>query len=239
MSDAGRVDAKGTPAYVARPEGTPRGAVVVCFEIFGLNGHMEDLCRRFAESGYVAAAPDFYHRNEDERTAPYSDKEGAFTLANTITDSSVMSDIDSVYAYLKSLSDIDETRLGIVGYCMGGRLAFLTACRNPDLKACVSFYGGGIATKSRFQGLTTIPLEEAGSIETPMFLAYGGQDQSIPPEHIQTIRDRLRELGKKADIQIYPEAGHGFLCDERESYNAEAAKNGWTRTIAFLNEHMV
>jgi len=238
MIDEGRIDAMGTSAYVARPKGTPKGGVVVCFEIFGLNSHMEDLCRRFAENGYVAAAPDFYHRNEGVRSVSYSDRERAFELANSITDASVMSDIDSVFEYLKSQPDVDDARLGIVGYCMGGRVAFLAACRIPELKTCVSFYGGGIASKSRFQGLTAIPLEEAESIQAPMFLAYGGQDQSIPPEHIQATTDRLTELGKNAEFQIYPDAGHGFLCDERESYNAEAAKDGWERTITFLNEHM-
>jgi carboxymethylenebutenolidase len=238
MIEQGTVDAKGTSAYIARPEGTPKGAVVVCFEIFGLNSHMEDLCHRFAEQGYVGAAPDFYHRNDGARVVPYSDRETAIELANTITDASVMSDIDSVFEYLKSQPAIDEARLGIVGYCMGGRLAFLAACRKPELKACVSFYGGGIATRSRFQGLTAIPLEEANSIATPMFLAYGGQDQSIPAEDIQATKDRLEKLGKNAEFQIYPDAGHGFLCDERESYNDEAAKDGWERTITFLNEHM-
>ena len=239
MIDQGRVDAKGTAAYLARPEGTPKGAVVLCFEIFGLNRHMEDLCRRFAENGYVAAAPDFYHRYEGARVLPYSNRDSALEVADTITDASVMSDIDSVFEYLKSQPDIDEARLGIVGYCMGGRVAFLAACRTPELKACVSFYGGGIATRSRFQGLTAIPLDEAESIQAPMFLAYGGQDQSIPAEHIQTTKDRLAELGKSAEFQIYPDAGHGFMCEERASYNAEAAQDGWERTIAFLNEHMV
>ncbi len=238
MTDQGMIDAKGTPAYLARPEGTPRGAVVVCFEIFGLNSHMEDLCRRFAENGYVAAAPDFYHRNKGARVAPYSDRETALQLADTITDASVMADIDSVIEYLKSQPDVDEARIGIVGYCMGGRAAFLAACRTPELKACVSFYGGGIETQSRFHGLTAIPLEEADAIQAPVFLAYGGQDQSIPPEHIQATRDRLLKLRKQAEFQIYPDAGHGFICDERESYNADAATDGWGKTIAFLNEHL-
>ncbi len=238
MIDAGKVDARGTSAYLARPQGTPKGAIVVCFEIFGLTGHIEELCSRFAANGYVAAAPDFYHRNEGERVIPYTDRESALRLADTITDASVMSDIDSVFDYLKSQPDIDDARLGIAGYCMGGRVAFHAACRNPELKACVSFYGGGIVTRSRFRGLTAIPLEEASSIQTPMFLAYGGQDPSIPPEHIQATRDRLAALGKRADFQIYPEAGHGFLCDERESYNADAAQDAWSRTIAFLNEHL-
>ena len=238
MGEAGIINANGVAAFVARPEGTPKGALVICFEIFGLNGHMEDLCRRFARAGYIAAAPDFYHRLSEVTVIPYADRDAALALANTLTDQSVMADIDSVLEFLTLQPGIDTRRTGIVGYCLGGRLAFLTACRHPELKACVSFYGGGIARKARFEGLTAIPLEEAASIGSPMFLAFGGKDESIPAEDVQAIRDELARLKKRATIEVYPDAGHGFMCDERGSYNERAAMDGWAKTIAFLDEHM-
>jgi carboxymethylenebutenolidase len=237
MNHPSRIDANGTPAYVALPGSEIKGAVIVCFEIFGLNRHIEDLCRRFAKVGYIAAAPDFYHRCDGQTVISYSDRESALTLANTLTDESVMADIESVFRYLQSQLG-NAHSIGIAGYCLGGRLAFLAACRNPGLAACVSFYGGGIPKTGRFKGLTAVPLDEAASIRTPMFLAFGGQDQSIPSEDVEQIRDRLAELGKEATIEVYPDAGHGFMCEERESYDANAAKDGWAKTIAFLNERI-
>ncbi len=232
-------DAPQLPAYLAKPEGTgPFPAVLVIFEAFGLNGHIKEIARRFAEEGFVALAPDYYYP-EKERVVPYGDLQKVFALANTLADERAEKDTGRALRFLKEQKEVKPNAIGVTGFCMGGRLAFLTACWYPeDIAAAVPFYGGGIGSKGRFQGQTLIPLDLAERICCPMILNFGEKDASITLEEVQKIGSRLKELGKNAEVKVYPGAEHGFMCNERASYHPEAAKDAWEKMLAFFRQHL-
>jgi carboxymethylenebutenolidase len=233
------IHAGGVPAYLARPKGNGRfPGVLVCFEAFGLNNHIKEICDRLAHEDYVAIAPDFYHRQPPPRVRPYTDSGNALKLAETLTDDDAMSDTRATIDYLKAQQFVDVERIGVLGFCMGGRLAFLMACRFPRIKAAVSFYGGRIGSRGRFAGQTAMPLEEANNASAALLLLYGGLDANIPLEEVKRIEVRLQKLDKDAEVIVYPEGTHGFFCDERASYNAEAARDSWARTLRFLNSKL-
>jgi carboxymethylenebutenolidase len=238
MADTGAtINAGSVPSYLARPEGDGRfPALLVFFEAFGLNDHIRRICERLAGEGYVAIAPDFYHRQPPPRVTAYADRENTLKLAERLTDDDAMSDVGAAIDYLKAKPFVQAAQIGAVGFCLGGRLAFLSACRFPDIRTAVSFYGGRIGSEGRFAGQTAIPLNEAEAISGPLLLFFGGRDANIPLEEVKRIEARLQELNKEAEVIVYPEAGHGFFCDERDSYNAEAARDAWGRTQRFLRQ---
>jgi len=226
--------ADGVEGYIARPKGQKAPALVVHFEIFGVNGHIQDVCNRIAQEGYVALAPDYYWRLE-QRTAPYSDMKAAFALAANLKDEEILSDVGSCLRYLQKQDFVEADATGTLGFCMGGRLAFLTAAAYPkEIAAAVCFYGGGLAGENRRGGQTRDPLEEAPKVRCPVLLIYGEIDQFILPQHVDQFTSRLKQLGKAYQSYVYPGAGHGFFCNDRPSYNAAAAKDAWQKTLDFL-----
>jgi len=225
---------EGVEAFLARPKDQRVPAVLVHFEIFGVTGHIEDVCRRLATEGYVALAPDYYWRLQ-KRTVPYSDVKGAFGLGLTLKDEQVFADVESCLQYLAAQSFVYPDAMATLGFCMGGRLSFLTATRYPrNISAAISFYGGGLAGENRRDGQTINPMEEAAKIRCPLLLFYGGLDQYITAEHVDKFTDRLKQLGKGYQSYVYPGAGHGFFCNDRSSYHPEAAADAWQKTLAFL-----
>ena len=227
------ITASGVPAYLARPAGDgPFPTVIVFFEAFGLNGHIKDVARRLAREGYVAIAPDLYHRIPGPRSAEYSNLEAAFALAATLKDEEAIGDTRAVLEYLGSRPDVQQECIGTIGFCLGGRLAFLAACQFPEtIKAAAPFYGGAIASRKPFGEPGTPPLEFADRIRGRLRLFYGGLDAHIPREQVRAIASRLEELGKDAQVVVYPNADHGFFCDQRPSYNPDAARDAWARTL--------
>ncbi len=227
------------PAYLAQPEGKgPFPAVVVIFEAFGLNENIKDITRRFAEAGYVALAPDLYY-TEKERVVAYGQMEKVFALANTLPDDRAMADMGRALQYLKQQSKVKGNTIGVTGFCMGGRLAFLTACVHAaDIAAAVPFYGGSIGGKGRFSGQTLAPLDLADKIRCPLIVNYGEKDAFIPMDEVRKVEARLNELGKQAEVTVYPGADHGYMCTDRASYHAEAAKDSWEKMIAFFGKHL-
>src|SRR5262245_35580455 len=195
MSDtAGMVDASGVPSYLTRPKHDGQfPAILVCFEAFGLNDHIKRICTSLTDEGYVAIAPDFYHRQPVPRVRQYDDLENTLKLAETLTDDDAMSDSRKVIDYLKDRPFVRAQQIGTLGFCLGGRLAFLIACRFPEVKAAVSFYGGRIGSKGRFAGQTAIPLNEAESISAELLLFFGARDKNIPLEEVNKIEMRLKE----------------------------------------------
>jgi carboxymethylenebutenolidase len=229
---------EGVEAFVARPKDEAAPAVLVHFEIFGVNSHIEDVCRRIAAEGYVALAPDYYWRLET-RTAPYSDTKAGFALAMTLKDEEILSDVDSCLWYLAAQKYFKADRIGSVGFCMGGRLSVLAAARFPRaISAAVSFYGGGLSGTNPRPGQTLNPMDEAAKVRAPLLLFYGGLDQHITPEHVDQFTGRLKELGKGYRSYVYPGAGHGFFCNERGSFNAEASGDAWKKTVDFLRSNL-
>jgi carboxymethylenebutenolidase len=215
-------------AFLARPTHVGRfPAVLVIMEAFGLNGNIEEIARQIAAEGYIALAPDMYYR-ESGAVVGYDQLPEAIRLMQTLRDDKIVADIAAAVSHLQSQDFVRGDRIGITGFCMGGRISFLSACKNADLKAAAPFYGGGIG------GL----LDQAAKITCPMLLFYGDQDPFIPNEEVEKVRSTLASLNKTAEVIVYPGAGHGFFCRERESYRADAATNAWERLKTFFARHL-
>ncbi len=206
-------------AYRADPEGNPRGGIVVIQEIFGVNSHIRSICDRLAADGYAAIAPALFDRTERDFESGYSPEEiekARSFIANPDFDA-YLRDTDAARAALAGTG-----KVGIVGFCLGGSVAFAAATRLDGFSAAVGFYGGRIAAMA----------DEKPQIPTQ--LHYGAEDHGIPMSNVDTVR------GKRPDVEIfvYEGAGHGFNCDTRASYHPEAAKLAWERTTAFFAEHL-
>ncbi|MGD9762869.1 MAG: dienelactone hydrolase family protein [Candidatus Binatia bacterium] len=214
--------------HLVRPAAPRRyPAVLVIMEAFGLNDHIKGVAARVATQGYAALAPDVYYREKNNVVA-YDQLPDAIRLMSRLADDKIAADISAAVQYLQSQDFVRADRIGIMGFCMGGRISFLSACRIPGIAASVPFYGGGIGAL----------LGEASNIQCPMLLFFGGQDAYIPNDEVARIEKALSELGKRAEVKLYPDAPHGFFCDERDSYRADTARDAWKHLNAFLAEHL-
>jgi carboxymethylenebutenolidase len=221
--------------YEAVPDGEVRGAVVVIQEAFGVNDHIQDVSRRFADAGYHAVAPELFHRAGAGSTAPYDDFSKVLPMFEGLDDTALLVDVDAAIEHLHGAGFTDE-QIGIVGFCMGGRVTFLVAVRRA-LGAAVGFYGGGIVT-ARFPQFPPL-VDEASHLRTPWLGLFGDMDTGIPVADVEQLRKRLDdEAPADHDIVRYPEAEHGFHCDVRPSHNAAAAADGWQRTLAWFAGHL-
>ena len=219
--------------YEARPDGDAKADVIVIQEAFGVNDHIEEVTRRFAEAGYHAVAPHLFHR-AGGGTAPYGDFSKVLPLYEKLDDAGILVDLEATIEYLHQAGWRDR-QIGIVGFCFGGRVTFLAALRRK-LGAAVGFYGGGIVTQ-RFPQFPAL-VGEAAELQTPWLGLFGQQDDSIPVDDVEQLRKALRDASVETDIVLYPEAGHGFHCDQRDSYNDAAAKDAWARTLEWLDRHL-
>ena len=216
------------PAFLARPKDTaPAPAVLVIQEAFGLNDHIKQVARRLAAEGYVALAPDLFWRGGKGRTAGYDQLPQALQLMGELADEHVVADVGSAIAYLEKQPFARADRIGITGFCMGGRVTYLVACKLSDkIKAAVPFYGGGI------------PVKETAGLKAPVLAFFGEDDPFIPPEQVEQLKAEAKRLGKQVEVVVYPKAPHGFFCDERDSYRPDAAADAWKRLTAFLARHL-
>jgi carboxymethylenebutenolidase len=219
--------------YEATPEGEVRGAVVVVQEAFGVNDHIKDVTRRFAAAGYHAVAPSFFHR-AGGGTGSYDDFATVLPLYEGLTDDGLLMDIDAALDHLHTRGFADE-RIGIVGFCFGGRVTFLAAAER-SLGAAVGFYGGGIVT-ARFPQFPAL-IDRTPALKTPWLGLFGDQDTGIPIEDVETLRAALADATVDSEIVRYPDAEHGFHCDARPAYNATAAADAWGRTLHWLAAHL-
>jgi len=220
----------------APPDGDRSPAVVVLQEAFGVDDHVRSVCRRFAREGYVAVAPELYHREGAGRTFGYDDFGAVRPHLAALTNDGIASDVGAALATLRADPAVDAGRVAAVGFCAGGFAAFLAACRT-DVAAAVCFYGGGIVRERPGMKLQPL-LPEAGRIACPVLAFFGAEDASIPSADVDAIGARLRELGRDFEIVVYPGAGHGFFNDERSSYRAEAAVDAWQRTLEWLERRL-
>jgi carboxymethylenebutenolidase len=222
------------PVYEARPDGPARGAVVVVQEAFGVNHHIEDVTRRFAAAGYHAVAPHLFHRTGSPALG-YDDFSLVMDHMRALTDTALVADVETAVAHLHGAGWSDR-QIGIVGFCMGGRVTFLVA-GSLGLGAAVGFYGGGIVNGRTEAMPSLLPL--VTSMRTPWLGLFGDADPSIPVEEVEQLRETLNE-GADVDTAIvrYPGAEHGFHCDARPSYNEEAATDAWSRALAWLDDHL-
>ena len=218
-------------AYEAVPD-TPNGAaVIVLQEAFGVNDHIEDVTRRFAAAGYHAVAPHLFHR-AGGGTAPYGDFTAVLPLFEGLSDAGILTDVDAVLAHLPHTPE----RVGVVGFCMGGRASFLVAAERW-LGASVGFYGGGIVNARRPQFPALVA--RAYVLQTPWLGLFGDRDESIPVEDVEALRAALEEAPVDTDVVRYPDAEHGFHCDARPSFHADAAADAWQRALAWLERHLL
>jgi len=219
-------------AYVARPASTPNGAVVLLQEAFGVNDHIQDITRRFADRGYHAVAPELFHRTGPEVIA-YDDHPQAMALIGALGPEQITTDATAVLEHLDGEESIDLTHTAIVGFCFGGRAAFTAATATPGLGAAVVFYGPGIAA-----GPFAVA-DRAGSITAPMLMHVGADDPTIPAEHVDVINNAMSAVGTEFVQHVYPGAGHAFACDARpQMYRQDAAEAAWARTYEFLHHHL-
>ncbi len=224
----------GLRAWLARPEGveSPPG-VMIYIEAFGVNEHMRNVADRYARAGYAAIVPDVYHGV----IADYGDMDTALGQLKKMNDGQVVRESALALDALEKVGVAHPP--AAVGFCLGGRLAFLAGLELGErLSAVVAYYGGGIgAEKDRFG--RPILIERAAEFVPPLLLHYGGQDGSIPSTEHGRIATALSEAGKRYIMSVYPQAGHGFDCNERQSYDAEASAEAWTLTQQFLGRYTV
>ncbi len=228
------------PAYRAQPaSGNNFPVILVVQEIFGVHEHIRDVCRRLAKVGYQAIAPELYARQGDPRQ--YSNvQELIGKIVSQVPDAQVMGDLDACVAWAKNNGG-DATRLGITGFCWGGRIVWLYAAHNRQLKAGVAWYGR--ITSAATASTPTHPLDVAGQVHAPVLGLYGGQDQGIPLDTVDTMRKRLAESANPASrassIVVYERAGHAFNADYRPSYSRAEAEDGWQRLLTWMKQYGV
>jgi len=223
------------PAYRAMPAGGRNlPTVLVVQEIFGVHEHIKDIARRFAKLGYLAVAPELYARQGDVSKMESIDE--IRPVVAKVPDAQVLSDLDAA-AQWAARHGGDPAKLGITGFCWGGRIVWLYAAHNPALKAGVAWYG-------RVEGAGTAlqpknPIELVKDLKAPVLGLYGGADAGIPNEGVDRMRAALKAAGKPSEIHTYPDTPHGFLADYRPSYRKEAAEDGWKRLLAWLRKNGV
>lgn len=225
--------------FTARPQAAAtHPAIIVVQEAFGLNAHIKDVAARLAREGYATLAPDLYYREKDA-VVGYDNLPDAIRLMMSLWDDKVVRDMGAAIAYLQQQPSVRGDRIGVTGFCMGGRVTFLTACLNPAVKAAAPFYGGGIGSiMQRGERTPKAPLEYADTLAAPLLLFFGENDSFIPLDEVESIKARLAELKKTAETVVYPGAPHGFFCEERDSYRADAAEDAWTRLLKFFAQHL-
>ena len=224
------------PAYRAMPaKGDSFPTLLVVQEIFGVHEHIKDICRRLAKLGYFAIAPEMYARQGD--VSQLKEFPEILKIVQKVPDSQVMSDLDSAVAYARSTGKADTAKLGITGFCWGGRIVWLYSAHNPMLKAGVAWYGRLVGEKSELQ--PKHPVDLAGEIKAPILGLYGGADTGIPIKSVDTMREALAAANKTADIHVYPDTPHAFFADYRESYRKEQAEDGWKRMLAWFKANGV
>lgn len=228
------------PAYRAQPAaGGNFPVILVVQEIFGVHEYIKDTCRRLAKLGYQAIAPELYARQGDPRQ--YTEiPEILAKVVSRVPDSQVMSDLDACVAWAGANGG-DTGRLGITGFCWGGRITWLYAAHNPRVKAGVAWYGRLTSASSELT--PKHPLDLADKLNGPVLGLYGGQDKGIPPDTVEKMRQALatsaNPASKASTIHVYAEAPHAFHADYRPSYRKDAAEDGWARMQAWFKRHGV
>ena len=216
-------------AWTSRPKEEGRHPGLIVFqEAFGVNAHIRDIAGRFAREGFVTVAPELFHRTGAGFDGRYDDFPSVVPHMKALNDASMAADQRAAFDWLRGAIG-EELPIFAIGYCMGGRAAFLAAITLP-LAGTISYYGGGIAPNATNPGL----LGRASGIRAPLLLFWGGRDKHIPPEQVRAVTDALRAAGKNfVNVEI-SNADHGFFCDARASYSPAAALLAWPLTLAFL-----
>lgn len=218
--------------YVARPDAPVDRAVVVLQEAFGVNDHVQDIARRLAARGYLALAPQLFHRTDTD-VVGYADHPQAMALISALGPDQIISDVQGALAHLHQDEGIELSRTVVVGFCFGGRAAFTATTASPGLGAAAVFYGPGIA-----RGPHAV-LDRAGAVTTPVIMHVGADDPTIPASDVSAIDTAMTNSSAEFVQHVYPGAGHAFACDARpHMYRPDAAAAAWARTHEFLDRHV-
>jgi carboxymethylenebutenolidase len=225
------------PAYVAMPDkGRAFPMVLVVQEIFGVHEHIKDVCRRLAKIGYIAAAPELYHRQGNP--ARLSDNKEIFAqIVSKVPDAQVMSDLDATVAWARGFGMVHASKLAVTGFCWGGRITWLYTAHNPRVKAGVAWYGRLVGDKTAMT--PTHPIDLVDKINAPVLGLYGGADAGIPNDTVERMNAALKAARKPSTIHLYPDTPHAFHADYRPSYRKAQADDGWKRFQAWLKQHGV
>jgi carboxymethylenebutenolidase len=225
------------PGYRAMPaSGGPFPTVLVIQEIFGVHEHIKDMCRRFAKLGYFAVAPALYSR-EGDVSGMKDIQEIISKVVSKVPDAQVASDLDATVAWAKSGGKADTAKLGVTGFCWGGRQVWLYAAHNPNVKAAVAWYGPLKRPGTDLQPKN--PIDLVSQLKVPVLGLYGGADAGIPVASVDEMKAALKAAGSQSEIVLYPDTPHGFNADYRPSYRPEQAKDGWSRLQAWFKQHGV
>ena len=224
------------PGYRARPEnGSAFPVILVVQEIFGVHEHIKDICRRLAKVGYLAIAPELYARQGD--VSKMTEIDEIRKVVSQVPDAQVVADLDAAVAWAKESGEGNVERLGVTGFCWGGRIVWLYAAHNPKLKAGVAWYGRLVGTPSALQ--PKHPVDVASSLKAPVLGLYGAEDQGIPLDTVERMKTAVRAEGGMSEIVVYQNAGHAFYADYRPSYRKAAAEDGWRRLQEWFTLHGV
>ncbi len=212
---------------VGEPQSSPRAGLILLPEAFGVNLHIQDLVKRFANEGFLTIAPELYHRTAPSGwTCGYGEFHLVSPHLSAVNEAGITADVEACFDWLKSKG---VNAVASIGYCLGGRASFV-ANSKVSLKAAISYYGGAIAPQY---------LHLAEKQNAPILFFWGGKDKHIPPEQIRTVTDALTKVGKSfVNIEI-SDADHGFFCDQRPAFNRKAADLSWTTSLQFLKQHLV
>lgn len=225
------------PAYRAQPEGGGAAPVIlVVQEIFGVHEHIKDICRRLAKLGYLAIAPELYARQGDVSQMT-NIQEIIAKVVSKVPDAQVMSDLDATVAWVKKSGKGDTSKLGITGFCWGGRIVWLYSAHNKNLKAGVAWYGRLVGDKDPLH--PKHPTDLAESLHAPVLGLYGGADMGIPNDTVDAMKAALKKANKPSEIVLYPDTPHGFHADYRPTYRKEQAADGWKRLQEWFKQNGV
>jgi len=224
------------PAYRARPTlGKDFPVILVIQEIFGVHAYIQDVCRRLAKLGYLAIAPEMFYRQGDVSKLNGIDE--IRKVVSQVPDAQVMSDLDATVAWAVKSAKGNPDKIGITGFCWGGRTTWLYSAHNPKVKAGVAWYGRLVGESTALT--PTHPIDIATSLQVPVLGLYGGKDTGIPLDTVEQMREKLKGASTSSDFVIYPEAPHAFHADYRPSYRQTEAEDGWKRLLAWFSKNGV
>jgi carboxymethylenebutenolidase len=226
------VDSSPMGMYLAQPDGPgPFPAVIVIQNRDGVREFTQEMTRRVAEAGYVAIAPQLYHREGEPKTPEETDN-----LRHARRDTNVINDLNATINFLRGCANADASRLGIVGFCMGGRVAFLAAAATASFKAAVDFYGGGVYSKWGTD--RPVPSELAANLSCPIQGHFGELDTNPSPDEMRKLDAELSKLGKEHQFFFYADAPHGFNRSGWDGYKGDHDASSWARTLEFFSRHL-
>jgi carboxymethylenebutenolidase len=212
----------------ANSEGQP--AVLLLMEAFGLTSHIQDVAARIAGEGYVTLTPDLYYRELPNNKFSYDRVEESLAMMYRLDfGQSMENDLRAALAWMKSRTDVNQDKVGVTGFCLGGGVSFFTACKLSNQIAVVAPFYGMVFDEW---------IDAIADITVPMYLFFGAIDPFIPNDRVQQIESRLKELGKEYTLKVYPNADHGFFCNERSSYSRLAAEDSWHELTQFFHKHL-